>query len=343
MTVKGDKESPSTRQRVVRQHYVTAGYQAGFTMDGKRDSVFYVFHPGEPTYRPATPNSNGFERHYHDIDVPGFPPDHLETYFGQWEGAATSLFRTLSANPGRALETEEERQNLTMFLALQAARVPQSKRKYEKLVYESRKADANAIATSPETFEMFAVVAQRNGIELGADFQSKLAEGIRTGHIFPVVHQTERSVGLLRIAGGILDHLDGMHYSLRYADGPDWFVCSDYPVALYYECLMPDTILDRMENMQWPKLAIREQTIYMPLAHNVAVVIHRSEGVPVTMKADRQMVAIVNALTVAFSERFICSPTPDFIAKLPGGNIGNAADVAAVLKSFREAAQPATE
>jgi hypothetical protein len=136
------------RQRVVRQHYVSAGYQAGFTRDGKRDSLFYVFRPGEPTYREATPNSVGFERHYHDIDVPGFPPDYLETYFGQHEGAATALFHTLSANPGRALETEEERENLTMFLALQAARVPQSKRKYETLVHESRKADANDIATS---------------------------------------------------------------------------------------------------------------------------------------------------------------------------------------------------
>lgn len=335
----GSAPTSGTKQRVVRQHFVSAGYQARFTLGGDRDSLFYVFPPGDPTYREATPNSVGFERHYHDIDVPGFPADHLETYFGQYEGAAHALFQTLSANPGRALVNEQERDSLTMFLALQAARVPQSKRKYERLVYESRMADANDVAMSADTFEMFADVAQRHGIDLPSDFKTKLAEGINTGHIFPVVHQNERSVGLLRIAHGILDNLDGMHYSLLYTDGPDWFVCSDYPVALFYECPMPDTMLERMENLEWPKLPPFERTIYMPLAYNVAVSIHRSE-LPVTMKADRQMVAIVNALTVACAERFICSPTPDFICKLPGGNIGNALDVAAVLKRFHEAERP---
>jgi Protein of unknown function (DUF4238) len=171
----GSASNPSIRQRVVRQHFVSAGYQARFTVGGNRDSRFYVFRPGDPTYREATPNSTGYERHYHDINVPGFPPDHLESYFGQWEGAATALFQTLSANPGRALVSQEERNILAMFLALQAARVPQSKRKYERLAYDSRMADANDVITSQETFEMFSSVARRHGISLPSDFRSKLA------------------------------------------------------------------------------------------------------------------------------------------------------------------------
>lgn len=324
-----------TQQRVVRQHFVSAGYLARFTLGGQRNSLFYVFSPGHDQCREATPESVGFEKHYHDIDVPGFPPDHLETFFGQYEGRACALFRTLSANPGRSLLTDEERETLTAFLALQAARVPQAKRKYEKLVLDSRGADANDVVNSPQAFDTFLSVAEKYGIEVAPDFQSKLLEGLRGGHIFPVVHRTEASVGILRLTHAILDELDGMHYSLLYSDGPDWFVCSDYPVALHYELSIPDDLFERQKNIEWPKLKPINSSIYMPLAYNVAVMIHRFQDRPTALRADHYMVSLVNSLTVSYAERFICSPAPDFTLLLPGSKrIGNAADAAAVLRSF---------
>ena len=87
--------------------------------------------------------------------------------------------------------------------------------------------------------------------------------------------------------------------------------------------------------MAWPKLEPFERTIYMPLAHNVAVMIHRFQDRPTSLRADRYMVALVNSLTISYAERFICSPTPDYIFLTPGSKqIGNAADAAAILRSF---------
>jgi hypothetical protein len=221
------------------------------------------------------------------------------------------------------------------LLALQAARVPQAKGKYEKLVFDSRSADANDVVNSPQAFDTFLSVAEKYGIQVGSDFQSKLLEGLRDGHIFPVVHKTEASVGILRLTHAILDQLDGMHYSLLYSDGPDWFVCSDYPVALHYELSVPDDLFERQRNIEWPKLKPIGSSIYMPLAYNVAAMIHRFQDRPTALRADRYMVSLVNSLTVSYAERFICSPTPDFTLLLPGGKqIGNAADAATVLKGF---------
>jgi hypothetical protein len=323
------------QQRTIKQHFVSAGYLARFTLDGERDSLFYVFPPGEDRKWEATPESVGFEKHYHDIDVPGFPPDYIESFFARFEGSACALFRNLSANPMRSLQTVEERETLSSFVALQAARVPQAREKYKNLVLDTRRADATDISTSQQALNTFINVAMRHGIEVTSDSLSKLLEGLRSGDIYPVVDKTEVSIGILRLAHAIADQLDGMYYSLLYSEGPDWFVCSDYPVALHYECAVPDDLFERQRNMAWPKLEPFTRTIYMPLAYNVAVMIHRFQNRPTSLRADRYMVSLVNSLTISYAERFICSPTPDFIFLTPGSKeIGNAADASAILRSF---------
>jgi hypothetical protein len=253
------------RQRVKRQHFLSAGYLARFTLGGERGSLFYVYPPGQDQCRKATPGSVGFEKHYHDIDVPGFPPDYLEGFFERFEGPACALFRNLSGTPMRSLQTGSERQTLSSFVALQAARIPQAKEKYKNLVLDSRLADAADISTSPQALNTFMSVARRHGIEVPPDSLSKLLEGLRSGDIYPVVDQTEASIGITRLALAIADQLDGMYYTLLYSDGPDWFVGSDYPVALHYECAVPDDLFERQRNMAWPKLEPFERThLYAP-------------------------------------------------------------------------------
>ena len=329
-------EFSGIQKRVIRQHFVSAGYLARFTLNGERDSMFYVFSPEGKRMREGVPNSVGFERHYHDIDVPGVPPDILEEFFIKFEGPACALFRTLSANPGRLLQSLQEREIVSSFLALQAARVPQSKQRYEQLLCDGRNAFANEMASSPESFNKAMAIAERHGVVADSADRSRLLEALQGGHVVPQVHKTEASIGILRLALAIADQLDGMHYSLLYSDGSEWFVCSDYPVGLFYTFKVPTDPFHAECNAEWPELHPFDRTIYMPLAYNVAIAIHRSENRPTVMQADRQMVAIVNGITVAFSQRFICSPTPDFICALPGGKLGNAIDTIEVLEKFKE-------
>jgi Protein of unknown function (DUF4238) len=324
------------QQRVVRQHFVSAGYLARFTMNGERDSRFYVFSPDGSSMREEIPNSVGFERNYHDIDVPGFRPDHLEEFFQKFEGPACALFRMLSANPGRSLLTEEERETVASFVAVQAARVPQAKKKYERLVHDSRSAFVEEMASSSTFFDRAMAAAKRHGVEIDSGGQSRLLEALQGGHIIPQAHKTEASVGILRLALAIADRLNGMHYSLLYSDGPDWFVCSDYPVGLFYSLTVPHDLFESERNIEWPTLEPFEKTIYMPLAYNVAIAIHRSENRATAMLADKVMVARVNSIVVGFSQRFICSATPDFTCILPSKELGNAKDTIAVLRRFRE-------
>ena len=88
-----------THARTVRQHYVPAGYLAGFTLGGKRDSLFFVHSLDGLTVRQDKPENVAFERNYSSIDVDGLPNDYLEGIFGRFEGPACALFKELSTKP----------------------------------------------------------------------------------------------------------------------------------------------------------------------------------------------------------------------------------------------------
>jgi len=47
------------------------------------------------------------------------------------------------------------------------------------------------------------------------------------------------------------------------------------------------------------------------------------------------MVAIVNAITVSYAQRFICSPTQDFVCVLPDRRLGNAQEAVIALTALQ--------
>jgi hypothetical protein len=325
------KDSP----QIVRQHFVPACYLARFTLQGERSSPFFVHSPDGAPVREDIPDHVGFERHYHDINVPGFRPDHLEFEFQKIEGRACALFKTLSATPGRRLLTEDEKETVLFFFAVQAGRVPQAKDKYEKLIVDAARSFMEAFAHRPEFFSRAMAAAKRQGIEIDPIERERLIEAVDGGHIIPYADKTQVSVGILRLAYAVLDQVDGMHYTLLYSDGPDWFVCSDYPAGIFYSVTAGDT-LEYPTNIENPtiQLLTKSKTTYVPLAYNVALMIHQHDDRPVALTADQRMVAIVNTITISHAQRFICSPTNDFVCVLPDRRLGNAREAVEALVSF---------
>jgi hypothetical protein len=316
----------------VRQHYVPACYLARFTSQGRRDSSFFV-HSLDGRIRPSTPNSEGFECHYHTINVEGLAPDHLETIFQKIESPACALFKTLSDNPGRSL-TESDKDTLMMFFCVQAARLPQSRKNYDALVLDSARVFMEEMVYSETFFRKVTTIAAKHGIEVDSDpaTQERLREAVERGHVFPYVGPSQSAVGMFRLTEAILDVLDGMHYTLWYSDGNS-FVCSDYPVGLRYS-LSADNPLEDPLSIEIPKVTLLDGSIFMPLAHNVAVVFHRIEGRPTEQRANESMVATVNAITVAHAQRFVCSIDHDFVCALPDRRIGNAKQTFEAIMSF---------
>lgn len=317
-------------KHTIRQHYVTAGYLAQFTFSGRRDSPFFV-HSLDGKTREATPESVGFERHYHTIDVPDLRPDHLEGIFQKIESPACALFKKLSETPGHEL-LESEKDTLLMFFSTQAARLPQSRKTYNNLMLDCGRAFMEETARSPEFFDTVMAIAQRHGVETDSFTQEQLREAVDGGHIFPIVDRTQSAVGIFRLTEAILDALDGMNYSIWYSDDAT-FVCSDYPVGMFYRLSVDDQPTNPVI-LRTPKIKMLTSTIFMPLSRRVAVAFHRFKGIPVAQRANERMVAIVNSVTISHAQRFICSPTADFVCVLPGGRLGNAKQALETLMSF---------
>ena len=255
-------------QVTVKQHYVPACYLARFTAGGERDSPFFVYSL-DGSLREDVPNHVGFERHYHTIDIPDLSPDHLEYVFQDVEAPACALFKELSANPGRPFLTQDEIEKVIHFFAIQAARVPQSKRQYEKMIIAEGETFMRKIAYSKEFFDEVVSHAIETGVVDGSVNQEALREAFESGDIFVVPDKSHVAIGMFRLASGIADLIEGMNCTLWYSNEPDWFVCSDYPVGLFYS-LTGDVLQ--------PKLLPDIAAMYMPLAKNVALVIHESRG-----------------------------------------------------------------
>jgi len=316
-----------TRKPTGRQHYVSAGYLARFTLQGERDSPFFVHSLVDGQVRQGTPNSVAFERHYHTIDVPHLAPDHLESIFQKIESPACALFKTLSESPGRDL-SEADKDTMLMFFAMQAARVPQSRRKYDALMLDCARAFMNEVAHSPGFYDRVMAIATKYGIETGSGDQARLREAVDGGHIYPVLAPTQSAIGIFRLTEAILDAVDGMNYGLWYSDSAA-FICSDYPVGLFYSLSAEDPLADPM-----PVIAMRKTPIFMPLAHNVALVIHTLKDGPTVQLVPERIVGVVNACTVGYAQRFICSPLQDFVCVLPNRQVGNAKQTVEAIMSF---------
>src|SRR5208282_269466 len=182
--------------------------------------------------------------------------------FQKIESPACALFKKLSENPGHEL-LESEKDTLLMFFSTQAARLPQSREKYNSLMLDCGRAFMEETAHSPEFFEAVMTIAERHGVERDSCSQERLREAVDGGHVFPIVDRTQSAVGIFRLTEAILDAVDGMNYSIWYSDGAA-FVCSDYPVGMFYR-LSVDHEPTEPVVLRTPTITVLTSTIFMPL------------------------------------------------------------------------------
>ena len=96
-------------------HFVPVCYLAAFTDTGTEDGRLYVFDFEVGRFFRRRPRNVAFEKHFNRVEIDGQPPDTLEKAFGQFEGQAISVVRSICSEgdlpPRRAtqLRTESNR------------------------------------------------------------------------------------------------------------------------------------------------------------------------------------------------------------------------------------------
>ncbi|MXS73638.1 hypothetical protein CSIV_12185 [Microbacterium sp. CSI-V] len=112
-------------------HYVPRMLLCGFATD--RDMITAVRLPGDTTFT-ATTKSNGAQKHFYSVEAEGQALDAFEKSLGEVEADASRIIRQVVE--GRVRLSEEDRSRLAFFIALQAARGPETKRSMEHVASE---------------------------------------------------------------------------------------------------------------------------------------------------------------------------------------------------------------
>src|SRR5690242_7587342 len=100
--------------------------------------------------------------------------------------------------------------------------------------------------------------------------RSTLRDLVESGEIKTIADKTGLSVSILHLTSAIIDQIVSMKVTLWITSGPDWFICSDHPVALFYT-MSGDVFVDPAA-LESPKVELFADSIYMPIAKSVALV-----------------------------------------------------------------------
>lgn len=113
-------------------HYVPRMLLRGFATE--KDMITAVRLPGDTTFTVST-KSVAAKKHLYSVVVEGQEPDAFEKMLGSVEADASRIIRRVVA--GRVRLSEEDRNRLAFFIAIQAARGPETKNSMEHIASEA--------------------------------------------------------------------------------------------------------------------------------------------------------------------------------------------------------------
>ena len=129
----------ATRNPAKWHHYVPRMLLRGFSTDGDLITAFRL--PGDATFT-ATTKSVGAQTHLYTVEAEGQEPDAFEKILSGVEADASRIIRQVVE--GRVRLSEEDRNGLAFFIALQAARGPETKRSVEHIRSEALRLQVGA-------------------------------------------------------------------------------------------------------------------------------------------------------------------------------------------------------
>ncbi|HEY5177184.1 MAG TPA: DUF4238 domain-containing protein [Terriglobales bacterium] len=139
-------------KRNVQQHFVTASYLAGFTLDGRRDSQLYVYERNSDRTFRTVPDKVAKRRNYYSVPKrDGGTDDGIDEMLTALEGQAMPALRKLLLKDYNL--STFERALLAYLIAFQEFRTPWARSNFQKLQLELSEHLFHASANAPGYME----------------------------------------------------------------------------------------------------------------------------------------------------------------------------------------------
>jgi hypothetical protein len=287
----------------IRHHFISQFYLAGFTNDGTKDGLLYCYDKVQKKKWQTTTSNIAYEKHFNTVDANGVEPDFIEKDLSSFETEASQAFKHLIQS--QTIPSDSEFVSLMNFIALRGVRNPGIRTNFDRFRNQVFKTVISLYHQDEHTWESFRKRAMNDGVKILDDMSFEKAKKIfSTGDLkirsnSDSFHQLE-----FNAIENVVQHLANRDWTVIANRGNEFFVTNDRPVILTW---------NNNSNISFgPGFASLQSTLIFPVSKSVAL-LGRFSDTPRSVSADRNLVAACNSFFVAFSTRFVYSPTEYFL------------------------------
>lgn len=295
-----------------RHHYLPESYLAGFTPSGTKADFLYVFDHDAPDHVPRRqrPRQVACRKDFHRLDWPGLPPDFVEKgVYARFEADVAPVIKRVG---GHGDLSRRDLDLLLQFAALSAVRVPSKREGFRLALEQITGTSFESAVTKPKAWELILKWNAHENVGWGEEELQALIESPALSEARP---QLWDFLNTVMTQDTWLKQLEKRRWSLWLApeEGPN-FICSDDPFSLEHALpVLP---------YRTPAVNDAGTVVTFPVSRDAALV-GRLDGEDGIGEVDTRGVALINRDTIGSADRFLYSPTDDFVWLGEAGGISD--------------------
>lgn len=295
-----------------RHHYVPQFYLGGFTYNRRKPKLFCFDFKNRKSFH-SPPDGVAQQRDFNRVDIPGLPPDALETALAAEE---TELSRALARIiECRSLASREDRSAFLHFMSILAVKNPAMRENIRSFHDQITRRVLDVLVSSEQIWDHHCRKAREAGyISDGPEVTLEQMQDFARRGEFDVHVSTEAHLAReFSMQQTILPYLEARRWMMVFAPPESaGFVTSDRPVALSWSD--PTT-----RNSAYPPgFGLKGTQVLFPICREI-VVVGSFEGEEVSFMADEDLVSKINGSTIYHSGRQIYAASGEFLYTLKIG------------------------
>jgi len=284
-------------------HFVPQFLLAGFTPLGSKEDFLWAFDRKTGKQWHTKPANVAHRKDFYRVDVPGVPPDVVESGLSKMESHSSNVIREIIRT--KTIPRGDDYVTFMNFTALMSVRVPSGRDMINQGVDFISKQHLKAALSTPESWAAELHEARTAGVDIDEDAASyeTIKECLGKGRYTFAVDQNWRIKTMLELMGKLAPCFAPREWCLAISSSGG-FICSDRPVTVRFT--------RRKAAMDSPGLMREDTEISFPLSRHVLLIGSWEPFKSHTIALTRKNIALYNGITARHCERFLFSSTKDF-------------------------------
>jgi Protein of unknown function (DUF4238) len=287
-----------------KHHFLSQFYLSGFTLMGKNEAELFCYDIKSKLVRISKPANEGYVKYFNRIDSNSNDPNILEKELAKVESSVANVFRGIQIN--KELPKNEDFKELIYYIALLSTRNPKIRSDFNSFQQSIASSVFDLMISNKSIWEkQLKIIALEHGNKY-KDITFEEMKSFLKEKRWKLVESNENKIKRE------FDSVDNIYKLLLERNwillidesNEDWFVTSDRPVK---------NIWSKGNNLNYgPGFGIKNSELYFPLSRNI--ILNGSYNLPsAIVTLNKRHVATLNTLQFLYTERFIYSPTSEFI------------------------------